>query len=180
MKVTIILSLAILILAACGTADNEKAGIRSEQELLTLIKGWSRTDSLQNPEVMKKYTLALDEYLANYPDSPEHENFLFLAANNAGRLGNYEDAAFKYARFSEKYPTSRSHAEALIAAGWHYNNDVHNIDSARKYYEIFIITYPNHSYFESISSELANLGKTPEEMFDAVMEKDSVGKSSNK
>ncbi len=175
MKVKFILSLTILLAAACGTTQNEKESIRTEEELLTLIKGWSRNDSLKNPEVMKKYTLALDEFLDNYPESPEHENFLFLAANNAGNLGNYEDAAFKYARFSEKYPKSRSHAEALIAAGWYYNNNVHNLDSAKKYYEIFIITYPDHSYVESITTELNNLGKTPEEMLDAVTDgKDSI------
>ncbi|MHB1277270.1 MAG: tetratricopeptide repeat protein [Bacteroidia bacterium] len=175
MKVNFIFSLIVFTAVACTNTTSEKESIRTEQELLTLIKGWSRSDSLKNPEVMKKYTLALDEFLANYPESPEHENFLFLAANNAGNLGNYEDAAFKFARFSEKYPTSRSHPESLIAAGFLYNNEVHNLDSARKYYETFILLYPEHDYAEDIKSELANLGKTPEEMLDAVIEQDSAG-----
>ncbi|HCS20692.1 MAG TPA: hypothetical protein DIW47_09065 [Bacteroidetes bacterium] len=174
MKVNLIFSLILLFAVACTSTTKEKESIRTEEELLTLIKGWSKPDSLKKPEVMKNYTEALDEFLLNYPESPEHENFLFLAANNAANMGNYEDAAYKYARFSEKYPTSKSHAESLIAAGWYYNNNIHNLDSARKYYEIFIITYPDHSYFESITIELANLGKTPEEMLDAVKQQDSL------
>lgn len=174
MKVNFIFSLIIFTAVACTNTSSDKKTIRSEQELLDQIKGWSRTDSLKNPEVMKKYTLALDEFLENYPESPEHENFLFLAANNAGNLGNYDDAAYKFARFSEKYPTSRSHPESLIAAGFLYNNEVHNLDSARKYYEIFIITYPDHDYAEDIQSELDNLGKTPEEMLEDIRQ-DSAG-----
>lgn len=170
MKVNFVFGLILLGFVACTNEGSNKEAIRSESELLALIKGWSNSDSLRNPGVMQKYTLALDEFLDNYPDNPEHENFLFLAANNLVNLRDYEGAAAKFARYSEKYPDSRSHAESLIAAGFLYNNEIHNLDSARKYYETFVITYPDHMYTEDIKSELQNLGKTPEEMLDAITE----------
>lgn len=177
MKAHIVLFLLAFSFFSCKNEGQKTDTIRSESELLEVLHAWSNTDSLNNPEVLKKYTQAIDEFTENYPNSAEHENFLFLGARNAVNLRDFNSAAAKFARYSELYPDKRSHADALFAAGFLYHNELHNLDSARKYYEIFLLTYPEHMYTDQVESELTHLGKTPEEMLrDLTKGQDSLGK----
>jgi hypothetical protein len=47
-----------------------------------------------------------------------------------------------------------------------YNNELHMIDSASVAYRRFLDAYPNHELASSASSELDNLGKTPEQILE--------------
>jgi len=160
-----LLGLILLVsLNACTPSSTDKKVIRSQSELESLLHSWSNTDSLNVPEIAAKYDIAQDEYLENYPGNPVHENFLFLAARRAIGKKDYAKAAGIYGQFSELYPESKSHSDALFGAAFLYNNEVHNLDSARKYYETFLITYPDHLLYDAAKAELEHLGETPEEM----------------
>ena len=151
-------------MTACSDSGSEAKKIRSQAELEQLLNAWSNDDSLKIPEVATKYDEALAEYLTNYPNNPVHENFLFLAARRDVGQKDYAGAALKYSTYYELYPNSRSTADAVFGAGFLYNNEVNNLDSARKYYEIFLITFPDHMLYDAAKAELEHLGESPEEM----------------
>ncbi|MBI1222574.1 MAG: tetratricopeptide repeat protein [Bacteroidetes bacterium] len=162
---TLFILVGIFFLISCQSKQGHTAQ-RSEEELIALLHGWSNSDSLQNPEIADKYSLALSEFLSQYPNNPEHENFLFLAGQQAVKQKDFATAASYYAQFANSYPNSRSHADALFAAGFLYNNEVHNIDSATKYYSMFIDLYPEHMLKDAAESELEHLGESPEQMLE--------------
>ena len=161
-------SLFLLILSSCNSNTNKENTPRSEEDLLQMIHAWSNTDSLADSSIRAQYTEVLNEFLTHYPQNPEHENLLFLGAKNDMDRRQFEQAAEKYARFSQLYPQSRSHADALFGAGFLYHNEVHQLDSAKKYFEIFLITYPDHMLAEAALHELTYLGKSPEEMLEGL------------
>jgi|GEM_PF-1746527 len=160
----------MLTFAACSPTISDKEEVRSQEELEMLLHAWSKTDSLAVPEIAVKYDSALKEYLENYPGNPTHENFLFMAARNDVNSKNYAAAAEKYSRFYALYPTSRSNADAVFGAAFLYNNEVQNMDSARKYYEIFLLTFPDHLLYDAAQAELEHLGESPEEMLNKLQQ----------
>jgi tetratricopeptide (TPR) repeat protein len=167
-KFTLLILVFSISALSCKNPIHEETKARDEQELLALIRQWSNTDSLAIPGVQLAYQEALDEFLTHYPNNPEHQNFLFLAANNDVNLKNFNRAAMRYAEYSERYPKNRSHADAVFAAGFLYHNELGQLDSAKKYFETFLITYPDHMLAEAAQNELRFLGKTPEEMLNTL------------
>ena len=140
MKKIIYAIATLFILISCESNITNEDKIRGEEELLKMIHAWSNSDSLNNPTIREHYTDVLNEFLSHYPGNPEHENLLFLGARNDMDRKEFAEAADKYARFSALYPKSRSHADALFGAGFLYHNEVKQLDSAKKYFEIFLLT----------------------------------------
>lgn len=169
MKTLILFPGLVALLAACSPSSNtEEKKIRAADELVSLIKQQQHPDSLQNSATLVSYTTALEEYVDNYPDHAQYEALLFQAAKNAGDHKDLKKAAHYYARYAEQFPTSESGAQATFAAGFIYNNDLKQIDSARKYYSLFIANHPRHLLKPAAEAEIEHLGKTPEEMLDAI------------
>lgn len=166
MKKSLVFPVLLCFLAACSNSSEPVQEKRSEQELIGLLHRWSKTDSLKIPKIDSLYTVALDEFIALYPSNPEHENFLFLAASHANGNQDHAKAAAYYAKYAEMYPRSRSHGDALFGAAFIYNNELQNYDSAKKYYETFLLLHPEHMLKDAAENELEHLGETPEELIE--------------
>ena len=77
---------------------------------------------------------------------------------------DYQTSVNYYHTFIRKYPDLNSTPLALFIVGFIYNNNLQMMDSARITYEDFLVRFPNHELATSAKFELANLGKTPDEI----------------
>lgn len=67
-------------------------------------------------------------------------------------------------QFLELFPESERVPQMIFMMAFLYNNEIGNIDSARKYYELFAESWPDHELAPSAKFELETLGKGPEEL----------------
>jgi hypothetical protein len=59
-------------------------------------------------------------------------------------------------------------------------NEIHNLDSAKLKYEIFLRDFPKHPIAKDVAITLSNLGKSPEQMmkeFEERQQTDSLAKA---
>jgi hypothetical protein len=66
-----------------------------------------------------------------------------------------------FRKFRESFPESREAPTALFLIGYFYNNELHQLDSARMVYEEFLKLYPSDKLAQSAKFELESLGKDP-------------------
>jgi TolA-binding protein len=69
-----------------------------------------------------------------------------------------------YRVFYAQFPNSKEAPTALFLMGFIYNNELHNIDSARAAYKTFLEKYPGHDLAASAKFEMETLGKDPTTM----------------
>ncbi len=174
-KILLLVGLSFLS-AACGNRNNEKEQTETADSLLEKIDRWSSEDSLNNPEIKREYSQALFTFIDNYPDHPRHESLLFHAGGHCVKMNRFDKAAGYFAQYAKLYPEKPAHAQALFGAGFIYHNELNELDSAKKYFQLFIDQYPDHLLRESAELELQNLGRDPDDILDSLIDK--IGKDS--
>lgn len=80
----------------------------------------------------------------------------------------YQKAITSYTSVYEKYPDSKEAPLALFMTGFILANELKDYPAAKKSFEKFIAQYPEHEMISSAQSEIANMGKSPEEMLNQV------------
>jgi len=138
------------------------------------------TNMLNRP-LAEEQLKAYSEFTDKFPDDPRSEHFLMSAGRLAYRLGKTPAALELYHRFYEKYPGSSDAPTALFLQGFMYDDILKNYEKAKELYTLFLSKYPNHQFAESAKFSLDNLGKSPDELFKMIEEKNKVlGDSANK
>ena len=79
-----------------------------------------------------------------------------------------------YKKIFDNYPSSEEAENALFMAGFILANELNDLDSARKNYELYLERYPQGQLADDARVELQNLGKTPEEILMEKMQKESI------
>jgi TolA-binding protein len=128
----------------------------------------------------KKFEQALHHYqklYREYPDSPHRADVLHANATLTQSVRkDYPQAIAFYRELIEVFPQHPKAPSSLFAIGFIYHNDLGNLDSARATYEEFIQRFPESDMSSSAKFELDHLGKNPEDVLSAAMEKESPPK----
>jgi len=151
-----------------------KAVIAHSVGLALLLAGCSRTSPEelfskgQDAHKLKDYPIAIAQYtllIENHPDRPEAETSQFLLATvyNDG-THEYQKAVDAFKTYTHRYPDGKEGPTALFMVGYLYNNELRNLDSAAAAYQRFLEKYPDHEMATSAQFELANLGKSADEL----------------
>jgi TolA-binding protein len=153
MSKSVVFVLGLILLAGCSKL--------TDQQL------WDQGVDAQKAE---KFTEALQSYqqlLDDYPKSPKVPEALYAIGSicQNKNLDIYR-AIRSYRRIVDEYPTHATATSALFLVGFIYNNELKNVDSARIAYEEFLKKYPDNTMAESARFELANLGKSPNEIIE--------------
>ena len=83
---------------------------------------------------------------------------VMLSGNNpADRRG----AVAAELKFIELFPQSERVPTVMFMMAFLYNNELQELDSARKYYDLFLSKYPEHELAASARFELETFGKAP-------------------
>jgi len=147
------------MLSACSSPENKTD---QQQELEHKIA--EMRDSLSGNDALLEYIALVDTVSNSYTPDTSFAPDLIEAAKICTRLQDYPKAIEFRKRFIELYPQAAEVPEMLFAVGFSYNNDVNNLDSAKKYLEIMVVDYPNHKLTEFAQFELNNLGKSPDDI----------------
>ncbi len=123
----------------------------------------------------KKYSEAAEVYkkvLDEFPDSPKSAKAMFELAKlyqgkvlkNIGEKESLKKAVEYYKNIFEKFPESNEAPSALFMAGFIEANELKDYDSAKETYNLYLKNFPEGDLADDAKIELANLGKTPEEI----------------
>ncbi len=115
-----------------------------------------------------KFALALEKYekvVRDFPTEAVAETAMYklvmIRSNSPGDKGL---AVESQRRFLDLFPQSPQVPKVMFMLAFLYNNETKQIDSAKKYYELFLASYPDHELAPSAKFELETLGKGPEEL----------------
>ncbi len=155
-----------VVFAGCSkpTADEYFTRAQKAHELAQrqadTVKSESRLPGLFQP--------AIDDFeklVDAYPSSEQAETGMFMIATIRNNETHQPDLALAaYKRYVQLYPSGKQAALSSFMIGYLYNNELHDLDSARVAYTRFLEKYPDHEMATSAKFELANLGKSPEEL----------------
>ena len=118
-----------------------------------------------------KFALALEKYeevVREYPTEAVAETAMYkvvtIRSNSPGDRGPVVEAQ---RRFLDLFPKSPQAPKVMFMLAFLYNNELNQIDSAKKYYELFLASYPGDELAPSAKFELETLGMGPEELLGA-------------
>ena len=104
------------------------------------------------------------QFVDTYPKDSESPKYLFKAADVSINTFHSAESINLFDRIIKDYPEYEKVPQALFLKAFTYENYLTEVDSARKYYELFLEEYPNHVFSNDAQISLQNLGKTPEEI----------------
>ena len=136
-----------LVTAGCGKKMTEEQYFTQAQQL----------------EQNENFAKAADIYLSlykRYPSGTRGDEALFRAAIiQSNQLKQFPLAIESHRRLLRAFPKSKYAAQSLFMIGYHYANNINNLDSAKVYYEKFIQQYPDNELVNSVKWELEHLGQ---------------------
>lgn len=156
---------AVAALAACES-PKEKA--------LAEIKILESNDSIFSPEQIEKVKSAYIDFANKYPDDDLAPEFLFKAGQRCNVTAEHQKAIALFQEVIDKYPKHKMAEEALFLQAYVYENSMQDYVNAKTKYAKFMEQYPNSELAEDAKLSIANMGKTPEEIFAEFERKDST------
>lgn len=159
-KLTYIMLLALSgLIPACGPSkkQTEERIASMEERLFSTETGFSRTSA---DSLIRMYK----DFAAACPNDSLAPVYLFKAASMTMNLQNGPDAIELFDQVRQTYPGFEKAPLCLFFTAYVQENVMGNIDNARKSYQLFIETYPDHDFADDAQASINNLGKTPEQM----------------
>ncbi|MEM1216071.1 MAG: hypothetical protein AAGJ82_10320, partial [Bacteroidota bacterium] len=123
------------------------------------------------PARAQQYVTLADAYGKAHPDAPESPEQLYKAAEIARSIGAYQRSLNLYSTIENYFPKYEKAPKALFMQAFIQTEDLKNEDEARRLYELFLEKYPEDDFVDDAQMMLDNLGKTDEEIFQALEEK---------
>jgi len=117
-----------------------------------------------NEDMARLYVDASEAAVMANPNLPQAAEYLHRAAETARTLRNIPKAITIYDWIIDKYPNDKRGATSLFLKAFTFDNDLKDFTNAKKYYEEFLVKYPNNEFTESAKFLLENLGKSEEEL----------------
>lgn len=133
------------------------------------------TSSLQNEElngIIRELVTAYEAYAKAKPEDEASLEYLYQAAELYDtNLGEPTKAISIFDQIIEKHEDHEYAADALFKKAYIYNNTFGDTARAHVTYDQFIERYPNHPMHEHAVFEVANLGKSAEEILNEILQK---------
>ncbi len=148
--------LFLLHLTSCGNYTDEELWIKIEQARAT--ENWDSTLQVSQ------------RIIKDYPQGRYGGWARFALAESFRFKNQPREALDNYKLFHEQYSQMQPAALSLFLTGYIYNNNLQMFDSAKYYYEKFLLQFPNHDLIPTVKYELESLGKSPQEALTAQQE----------
>jgi len=132
----------------------------SEKDIDLFKEAQALEDQRNFKTAIGKYSEIVDKFGESvFADSSQYK--IALLYNN--ELKDFSSAVSAYLKYFTVFPGSKNAPVALFMAGFIMNNEMHKLDSARIYFDMFLQKYPQHELAASARFELETLGKDPTE-----------------
>ena len=170
----------VALLASCnpGQAWQKQTIDNREKSIMDAAKK-GRIDSAG----LKDLLVAYDAFVSAYPQDSASANYLFKEADFYRYMHKPVKSIEIYSRIFNDYPQYYKRPYALFLQGFIFENEIHNLDSARVKYQMFLSTYPNHPIAKDVRITISNMGKTPEQLvqeFEQRQHADTLSQSNTK
>lgn len=129
---------------------------------------FSDTSTTINEAAARQYVDACEAYALVYHGSDEAIEYLHKAAETARTLHSTAKSMTLYDWIIKSNPNHKRAAQALFLKGFTYDNNMQDHEAARAVYEEFLKKYPKDEFAESARFLLENLGKTDDELLEAL------------
>ncbi len=153
MRLTKICFFLPLLFIACGGFTEDELWTKVEQAKAN--RNWDSTMQVSQ------------RILKEYPQGRYRGWAQFALAESHRFKNQHREALDNYKLFVEKYPEMQPGAVSLFLVGYIYGNNLLVYDSAKIFYEQFLMKYPSHDLAPTVQLELQTLGKSPQEVLDA-------------
>jgi len=169
-----------LVVSGSGTPSQEQIGqLRDILDNLgkdTYIKPLGEqvfNDSLGaiDEAAAARYIDACEAYALVYKGSEPAADYLYKASETARAMRLPGKCLEIYEWLIRDYPENKRGVQALFLKGFTYDNDLHQIEKAKVVYEEFLQKYPEDEFAESAKFLLENLGKSDDELLEALQSK---------
>ena len=141
--------LFLLLLSSCGDVTDEELWIKIEQAKAN--ENWDSTLQVSQ------------RIIRDFPQGRYAAWARFALAESYRFKNQPREALDNYKLFHEQYSEMQPVALSLFLTGYIYNNNLQMLDSAKYYYEKFLVQFPNHDLTPTVKYELESLGKTPQD-----------------
>ena len=125
-----------------------------------------------NVEAAHNYVDLCEAYALVNPGSEKSLDYLFKAAEMARSIKSFNKAMSLYDIILARYPDSKKAASALFVKAFIMENTYKRPEEAKTMYIEFLEKYPNDDLADDVQVLIDNLGKSDEELFQAIQKTD--------
>lgn len=163
------LTLVVFAVIACNP---EKSSLSTLTELEK--KMLAPNGTIQDKTAAEQYLTVAEKYaieLQQQKNTEAYVDIILKAAGLAKTIDKSAKALELYGRVADNMSGHAKAPTALFMKAFIYENDLRDLDNAKKHYELFLSRYPNDPDFaDDAATALQFLGKSPDEvvkMFEA-------------
>lgn len=165
----------------CKSARDKKIDEITALEQMLTDTTKQRTDARgfhSDTAGVKKLLLAYEEFGTTYPTDSMATVYLIKASQFYRAMHRHLREIEMYSIIYNKCTNSPQREYALFAQGYIFENDIKNYDGAKSKYNEFIKAYPQSPLAKQAEIAIANMGKTPEQLYNELMAKQTVDSAS--
>ncbi len=168
MKSKIVLVIVIFIVSFYSCKSNRKP--ISEQEILKQEIKTSEQELLGTDEIDPKLANGMiglyEAYVQKFPEDANCAEYLFKAADIAMNFDRSEDAIAFLSQIEKDYIDFDKYSTCIFLIAFVYDNNLGDVENARKYYNKFIAKYPQHNLVKNAEAALEYLEIDDEDLIE--------------
>lgn len=166
----------IIVFASCNSAPTPEQKALAELDTIAKMEAIVFGDSLAPDQLGVAYDLAtrMALFADSFPDHPKAGSMLFHSADLCQGLMQGQLSIKRFERFRKSFPNDSLVADALFMEGHVAEAVVKDTALARFKYNEFLSKYPNHPFAPGAKFSLENMGRTDDELIDALLKKAEV------
>lgn len=151
----LLILIAGVLISACNKSQSSLQTEISQMEKSVLVA--SKVDTINCDSLISLY----ENYCVLYKDDTICADYFFKAAEMSAQLGKYQQAIELFGN-TQRFPVYRKVARALFMQGFIAENNLHDKNAAREYYNRFIIKFPNHKMTPEVKMLIQSLNFSDE------------------
>ncbi len=163
----VVLMIGLLAILSCTSPQGKKEAAIKTLETELFSDESKMIDRSKAGDLIQLYVSFADEF----SDAKESPEFLFKAGDMAMNLGMPQKAIQVFDRILKDYPEFKKAPQCLFLKAYVYENEIGDLNAAKKIYEDFIAKYPDDEFADDAAVSIKNLGKSPEELIREFEEK---------
>lgn len=169
MKKYFIITLGIVMfsLQSCQNKQEQlKNKIETQEKAV-----YDKKDELPKNEDIQSLLDSYLKYTNSFPKDTLTPDYYYRAAELELLLDKPDKSIEYYNEIIKNHPDYPKQSQILFLKAFVYENHLHDIPNAKKYYEEFLRKYPDNEFADDVRTVIDNLGKSPEELIKEFEEK---------
>jgi outer membrane protein assembly factor BamD (BamD/ComL family) len=153
-----------LIIFSCTGPNKKSADDLKESIALMEEKLYNNQDfQIRKNDAIELISL-YEDYASEFKNDTLAAVYLFRASDLSMNLQRPNETIALFNELLANYPDYEKTPSVLFLKAFVYEDQLGDLDNAKKYYEEFLEKYPDSDFADDAEMSLKNLGKTPEEL----------------